>query len=123
VLPALLPQDRRAEAIVCRWRRAGLARAVARTTGCPLGPSSQSAQLAWLAGCRPEALDRAASVLCGKDWLYFCCTGARASEPTAALAAFGNLAAGAYDPAVRAQRKPTLPVGLSGVLPIRADVR
>ena len=70
------------------------------TTGCPIDPSSQSAQLAWLAACRPAALDRAASVLCGKDWLYFCCTGERASEPTAALAAFGSLVTGAYDPAV-----------------------
>ncbi len=97
VLPAILPVDRRAEAIACRWRRAGIARAVARITGCPIGPSSPSAQLAWLAEHRPAALDRAASVFCGKDWLYFCCTGERASEPTAALAAFGSLVTGAYD--------------------------
>jgi erythritol kinase len=100
VLPALLPPDRRAAAVVRRWRRAGLAREVATTTGCPIEPSSQSAQLAWLAACRPAALDRAATVLCGKDWLYFCCTGERASEPTAALAAFGSLLTGAYDPVV-----------------------
>ncbi|MCE3246661.1 MAG: carbohydrate kinase [Geminicoccaceae bacterium] len=97
VLPAILPVDRRAEAIACRWRRAGIARAVAQITGCPIGPSSQSAQLAWLAENRPAALDHAASVFCGKDWLYFCCTGERASEPTAALAAFGSLMTGVYD--------------------------
>jgi erythritol kinase len=97
VLPAILPVDRRAEAIACRWRHAGIARAIARITGCPIGPSSPGAQLAWLAEHRPTALDRAASVFCGKDWLYFCCTGERASEPTAALAAFGSLLTGAYD--------------------------
>ncbi|HSA79802.1 MAG TPA: FGGY family carbohydrate kinase [Geminicoccaceae bacterium] len=97
VAPAILPLDRRAEAVVQRWRDAGIAREIAEKTGCPIEPSSQSAQLAWLAECRPAALDRAASVLCGKDWLYFCCTGERASDPTAALGAFGNLATGAYD--------------------------
>jgi erythritol kinase len=97
VAPAILPLDRRAEAVVQRWRDAGIAREVAQITGCPVDASSQSAQLAWLAGNRPAALDRAASVFCGKDWLYFCCTGERASEPTAALGAFGALATGTYD--------------------------
>jgi erythritol kinase (D-erythritol 1-phosphate-forming) len=86
--------------VVRRWRDAGIAREVAEITGCPIDPSAQSAQLAWLAKCRPAALDRAASVFCGKDWLYFCCTGERASDATAALGAFGNLATGAYDQGV-----------------------
>jgi len=98
VAPAILPLDRRAAVLVQRWHDAGIAQEVARITGCPVDPSSQSAQLAWLAESRPAALDRAANVFCGKDWLYFCCTGERASEPTAALGAFGALATGAYDP-------------------------
>lgn len=97
VAPAILPVDRRSEAVVQRWREVGIAQEVAHVTGCPIDPSSQSAQLAWLAERRPAALDRAASVFCGKDWLYFCCTGERASDATAAAGAFGNLATGAYD--------------------------
>jgi len=100
VAPAILPTDRRAAALVLRWHDAGIAQEVARITGCPVDPSSQSAQLAWLAESRPAALERAASVFCGKDWLYFCCTGECASEPTAALGAFGDLATGAYDQGV-----------------------
>jgi erythritol kinase len=100
VAPAILPLDRRAETVVRRWRDAGIAHEVAEITGCPIDTSSQSAQLAWLAERRPAALDRAASVFCGKDWLYFCCTGERASDATAALGAFGNLATGAYDQGV-----------------------
>ena len=84
-----------------RWSRAGAPRAshgeIARTTGCAPDAASQTAQLAWLAAHRPAVLDQAASVLCGKDWLYFCLTGERASESSAALAAFGNLETGAYD--------------------------
>ena len=98
VAPAILPADRRAAALVERWRASGLAREIARTTGCPPDASAQSAQLAWLAAHRPEVLDQAASVFCGQDWLYFCLTGERASEASAALAAFGSLATGAYDP-------------------------
>jgi erythritol kinase (D-erythritol 1-phosphate-forming) len=97
VTSAILPLDRRAEALVARWHSTGLAGEVAGTTGCPPDASSQSAQLAWLAVHRPAALDQAASVFCGKDWLYFCLSGERASEATAALAAFGSLATGAYD--------------------------
>jgi erythritol kinase len=97
VAPALLPLDRRAEGLVAGWRASGLEREIARTTGCPPEASSQSSQLAWLAAHRPEVLDQAASVLCGKDWLYFCLTGERASEASAALAAFGCVESGAYD--------------------------
>ena len=97
VAPAILPADRRAEALVERWRAAGLAREIARTTGCPPDAAAQSAQLAWFASDRPELLDQAASIFCGKDWLYFCLTGERASEASAALAAFGSLDTGAYD--------------------------
>jgi erythritol kinase len=97
VAPAILPADGRALALVERWRAAGLAREIARTTGCAPDGSAQNAQLAWLAEHRPELLDQSASVFCGKDWLYFCLTGERASEASAALAAFGSLETGAYD--------------------------
>jgi erythritol kinase len=97
VARAILPADGRAGALVERWRASGLAREMARTTGCPPDAAAQCAQLAWLAEHRPELLDQAASVFCGKDWLYFCLTGERASEATAALAAFGSLETGAYD--------------------------
>jgi erythritol kinase len=97
VAPALLPLDRRAAPVVARWQAGGLAGQVARTSGYAVTPASQSAQLGWLGEHRPAVLDRAASVFCGKDWLYFACTGERAAEATAALGAFGDLTTGAYD--------------------------
>ena len=56
---AWLPQDRRAEPVVARWRQGGAALRVHEISGRPIGPSLRSAQLAWLVGHRPEALDGA----------------------------------------------------------------
>jgi erythritol kinase len=45
----------------------------------------------------PALLDQAATALQGKDWLYFCCTGQRATDPASAASAFGDCRTGAYD--------------------------
>ena len=45
----------------------------------------------------PALLDRAATAFQGKDWLYFCCTQERATDPASAAAAFGDFRTGAYD--------------------------
>jgi erythritol kinase (D-erythritol 1-phosphate-forming) len=42
-------------------------------------------------------VEGAATVLQAKDWLYFCCTGERATDPAAAIPCYGNLRSGRYD--------------------------
>jgi erythritol kinase len=100
VAPAWLPQDRRPEPLIARWRRDGTARRIREITGSAVHASLRSAVLAWLAEHRPEALDRAASAFTAKDGVYFLCTGERATDAAAAVAAFGDWHTGAYDPRV-----------------------
>ena len=96
VARAWLPADRRAAPLVDRWRRVEIARQLRAITGSAIKPSHSSAQLAWMAEHCPALVDRAATTLQGKDWLYFCCTQERATDPASA-AAFGNFRTGAYD--------------------------
>ena len=51
------------------------------TTGTGLNACQQSIQLAWLQQHQPERLQRAATALHCKDWLYFKLTGRRAVDP------------------------------------------
>jgi len=97
VAPAMLWLDRRAAPLVDAWRVAGVAGAVERITGTALCPALQSAQIAWLLRHRREVLEPAAHILSAKDWLYHCCTGARATDPAQAVRAFGDLRTGLSD--------------------------
>jgi erythritol kinase (D-erythritol 1-phosphate-forming) len=97
VAPAMLWLDERPGPVVEAWRREGTARAVHEITGGTLEPGRQSAQLAWLLRHRPEVVEGAATVLQAKDWLYFCCTGERATDPAAAIPCYGSLKSGRYD--------------------------
>ena len=97
VCHAWLPQDRRAEPVVARWRHGGAALRVHEISGRPIGPSLRSAQLAWLVGNRPEALDGAVTAFAAKDCVYFFCTGERATDAATAAAGFGDWRTGAYD--------------------------
>lgn len=94
---AWLPQDRRAEPVVARWRRGGVAGRVREITGRPIDPSLRSAQLAWLIAHHREVVDRTATALAAKDCVYFFCTGERATDAATAAAAFGDWRTGAYD--------------------------
>jgi erythritol kinase len=95
--PAWLPQDRRAEPLIARWRQDGTARQIRQITGSAVDASLQSAGLAWLADHRPGVLDRAATGFTAKDCVYFFCTGERATDGATAAAAFGDWRIGAYD--------------------------
>jgi erythritol kinase len=95
--PAWLPEDRRAEHLIARWRQDGTARQIRQITGSALDASLQSAALAWLAEHRPGVLDRAATAFLAKDCVHFFCTGERATDAAAAAAAFGDWRTGAYD--------------------------
>jgi erythritol kinase len=96
VARAWLPADRRAAPLVARWRRVEIARQLRAITGSAIQPSHSSAQLARMAERCPALLDHAATAFQSKDWLYFCCTQERATDPASA-AAFGDFRTGAYD--------------------------
>jgi erythritol kinase len=100
VAPAWLGPARRTLSIVGRWHQTGLAAKLQAITGVATNIARANAQLAWLLRHRPEVVDRAATTFSGKDWLYFCCTGERATDPAEAVASFGNRRTRAYDPAV-----------------------
>ncbi|MDH3772127.1 MAG: FGGY family carbohydrate kinase, partial [Nitrospirota bacterium] len=91
VAPARLGCDRRAAPLVTTWCQEGVGEELRRRTGSPIDPSLQSVQLAWIARHEPELLAAAATALHGKDWLYFCCTGERATDPAEAVAAYGDI--------------------------------
>ena len=97
VARAWLPADRRAAPLVDRWRRVEIGRRLRDITGSAIEPSLSSAQLAWMARHCPALLDHAATAFQSKDWLYFCCTQERATDPASAAAAFGDFRTGAYD--------------------------
>jgi erythritol kinase len=100
VAPAWPGRARCAQAIVERWRQTGLAAELQAITGVPADSARANVQLAWLLRHRPEVVECAATAFGGKDWLYFCCTGERATDAAEGVASFGNRRTRAYDPAV-----------------------
>lgn len=98
--PALIWLDARASAIVARIRGTDRGSRLFRTTGTGLNACHQSAQLLWLKENRPELLERSATALHCKDWLYFKLTGVRASDPSEGIFTFGNVKTRALDPTV-----------------------
>jgi erythritol kinase len=88
------------QSIVAGWQQNGLAAGVQAITGVPADSTRANAQLAWLLQHRPELLESAATAFGAKDWLYFCCTGERATDAAEGVASFGNRRTRAYDPAI-----------------------
>jgi L-xylulokinase len=78
----LLSADVRAVEIVEDWRRQGLEAEATALTGKPFWPGSSLALLGWFRRHRPELLERAAALLCGKDYLRLRLTGRIAAELT-----------------------------------------
>jgi erythritol kinase len=70
------------------------------TTGTGLNACQQSIQLAWLHQHQPERLQRAASALHCKDWLYFKLTGVRAVDPSEGIFTYGDFRSRCYAPSV-----------------------
>lgn len=98
--PALLWLDARSAEVVERIRGGPQGRAVFERTGAGVNPCQQSAQLLWLRQARPAMLERAATALHCKDWLYFNLTGERAGDPSESVFTFGNVATRTLDPYV-----------------------
>ncbi|MEY5100454.1 MAG: hypothetical protein RJA36_3173 [Pseudomonadota bacterium] len=95
--PAMLWLDGRAAPQVRTLRSSPAGATLAQRTGTALNPSMQSSHLMWLQANQPERLERAATVLHGKDWIYHCFTGERATSPCEGVFTFGDWRSAAYD--------------------------
>jgi len=71
-----------------------------QTTGAGVNVCQMRTQLLWMTRHAPELLDKAATALHCKEWLYLGLTGVRASDPTEAVFTFGDFRTRAYDNAV-----------------------
>ncbi|HWK46958.1 MAG TPA: FGGY-family carbohydrate kinase [Stellaceae bacterium] len=100
VAPAWLWLDGRSGEIVRAWRGDETGPAVYRITGTGLNPSLQSGQIAWHLRNRPDLLERAATALHCKDWLYHRMTGERATDPAEGIFTYGDFRTGRYDDAI-----------------------
>lgn len=100
---ALLWLDSRASDIVSHWRATSIGPEVYRRTGTGLNQSVQSGQLSWLDRHDPERVAAAATIFHCKDWLYFCLTGDRATDPAEALWTYGDFRSGDYSDEVLEQ--------------------
>lgn len=69
-------------------------------TGTGLNTCQQGAQLAHMDRHHPEILDKAATALHCKDWLYFNLTGVRATDPSEASFTFGDFRTRAFSDTV-----------------------
>ena len=61
-----------------------------RTTATGLNVCQMRTHLTWMKRHAPELLDRAATAMHCKDWLYFNLTGVRAGDPTESVFTFGD---------------------------------
>ncbi|HTW27711.1 MAG TPA: FGGY-family carbohydrate kinase [Acetobacteraceae bacterium] len=96
VAPAWLWLDSRAAVPAETFRASAAARIAFAHTGSGYNACQQSAHLLWLAEHRPEVLARAATAFHCKDWLYFCLTGTRVTDPSEACFTFGSWRERAY---------------------------
>ncbi|WP_420349489.1 FGGY family carbohydrate kinase [Pelagibius sp.] len=67
-----------------------------RTTGSGVNVCQMRTHLTWIKRHQPALLERAATAMHCKDWLYFNLTGQRASDPTEAVFTFGDYRTRAY---------------------------
>ncbi len=106
--------DKAGEPVAPAWlwldaRSAGIAEDFARSpdypahygrTGTGVNACQMSMQLVWMTRHRPQVLDRAATSLHCKDWLYFKLTGDRRTDPSEANFTFGQYATRTYAPLI-----------------------
>ena len=92
--------DARAAPTVARVAGGPAERARFEATGTGLNCCQQGAQLAHMDRHHGEMLDRAATALHCKDWLYFCLTGVRATDPSEASFTFGDFRTRTYSDTV-----------------------
>ena len=92
--------DARAAGIAAEFERSAGFASVFATTGTSLNASQMRSQMLWMERYQPELLDSAATAYHCKDYLHACLTGCRATDPSEALASFGDFRSGRYAPEV-----------------------
>lgn len=100
VTDAWLWLDARAAPTVARLAGSAQDRARFELTGTGLNTCQQGAQLAHMDRHHAEILDRAATAMHCKDWLYFKLTGQRATDPSEASFTFGDFRTRQYSDTV-----------------------
>ncbi|HEX2528945.1 MAG TPA: FGGY-family carbohydrate kinase [Geminicoccus sp.] len=90
VTPAWLWLDSRAAGVVEAAERDGTTARTYPITGCGMNACQQSAHLMWMKRHAPEILQRAATGMHCKDWLYFKLTGIRATDVSEGVFTFGD---------------------------------
>ncbi|MFB6107438.1 MAG: FGGY family carbohydrate kinase [Haloplanus sp.] len=93
---AILWNDGRAAAYVDRWQTDGRGASLYEACGCTLFPGSTLPILAWLRDNEPATLEDAATVFYCKDWLKYCLTGERTTDPSDASLPFLDHRTNAY---------------------------
>ncbi len=99
-------------------------------TGTSLNASQMRCQMLWLNDNQPQLLDKAHTAYHWKDYLYYCLTGVRATDPSEALFTFGSFQSGDYSPEVikalaltdRAHLLPPIVDGMTQTHPLLSDV-
>lgn len=86
VRDAILWNDGRAQELIDRLAHAhrGFMQTIFRTSGSVMQQGCTLPVLRWLADHEPDVLERAATVLCCKDWIAYKLTGSRQVDPTEA---------------------------------------
>ena len=102
VAPAWLWLDSRAAAIVEEAEANGTTARNYPITGCGMNACQQSAHLMWMQRNTPEILERAATGMHCKDWLYFKLTGVRATDVSEGVFTFGDFRTRSYSAEVLA---------------------
>lgn len=90
VAPAWLWLDGRASAIVDEYRARPEDRVRFEKTATGLAACQQGAQMIWMDRNTPELLERSATAMHCKDWLYFNLTGERVTDPSEGTFTFGD---------------------------------
>ncbi len=92
--------DSRAATIASDIETSPLYPTVFNATGTAVNAAQMRTQMRWIDQHEPELLDLAHSAYHWKDYLYYCLTGARATDPSEALFTFGDIATARYSPDV-----------------------
>lgn len=98
--PGWLWLDARAAGLVANMRDSDAEAVHFRATGTALTSCQQGPQLMWMQTHAPDLLSRAATAFHCKDWLFYCMTGMRATDPCEACFSFGDFRTRAYDDGV-----------------------
>jgi len=89
--------DSRSADVVAEFESGQNYQTVFNTTGTAINASQMRSQMLWLDKHQPALLDAAEHAFHWKDYLYFCLTGARVTDPSEALFTFGSFKSAQYD--------------------------